>query len=540
MLLGDIIRKQAQPQMHAAKTALIWGDRSWTYAELNSEVNRLANGLSGLGMVKGDRVAVLGRNCAEYVVIYFALAKLGAIMVPINFWYRAGEVKYTLDQSGSRWLLVNTRFIDVAAEAAVDLEETKLRAIISWGDENKHRRMVSSQALQLSYNQVMAGGIESEPARDLLPEDPHIILYTSGTTGFPKGALFSHRAHYLHAIAWVIRTRTVEEDVGQLVYPLFHTGGPDCVLLPHFLVGGTVLLLDGADPDEMLQTVSRWKATSLFCVPTVWRRVLAQLHHHTYDVSSIRRCLGSSDTFTPDLLDEILYRFDADVYVTYGLTEAGCILTFSRLTRKNHSRIATVGKAHPLVDVRIADEAGHDVKLGEVGEVVARGPTLMDGYWQMPDKTEDAVRDGWLRSGDLARADEDGFLYIAGRLKDLIISGGENIYPIEVERLLRTHPGVRDVAIFGVPDVEWTEAVFAAVVPSPDWLRYADEQPADAADELKTYVRDKVAGFKTPRYVDFVDALPVTTATSKVQKAVLRERYADQCLSMSKKRVAAR
>ena len=341
-------------------------------------------------------------------------------------------------------------------------------------------------------------------------------------------------------MAWVIRTRTVEEDVGQLVYPLFHTGGPDCVLLPHFLVGATVLLLDGADPAEMLDTAARWRATSLFCVPTVWRRVLGQMRRGAYDVGSVRRCLGSSDTFTPDLLDEILGRFPADVYVTYGLTEAGCILTFSRLTRDDRARIGTVGKPHPLVEVRLVDSADRDVPPGEVGEVIARGPTLMDGYWQLPEKTAEAMRGGWLHSGDSARADDEGFLYIAGRLKDLIISGGENIYPIEIERLLRQHPGVREVAIVGVPDAEWSESVLAAVVPTAEWLPHCNGEPAGAADELKAFVRRQVAGFKTPRYVEFVEALPVTTATNKVQKAVLRDRYGKRCLAMSRRRASAR
>ncbi|MDE2993778.1 MAG: AMP-binding protein [Chloroflexota bacterium] len=538
LLLGDILRKHAHPRLFGRKTALIWGNEAWTYSTLNSQVNRLANGLLALGVAKGDRVAVLGRNCVEYVVCYFALAKLGAIMVPVNFWYRAGEVRYTLDQSGSTWLLVGAQFNAIAAEAADMLEKTTLRAAVCWGHTGGPVAWIgSSQTRQVSYSDLLAGAADSEPDVDLTPDDPHIILYTSGTTGFPKGALFSHRAHYLHAMAWVIRTRTVEEDVGQLVYPLFHTGGPDCVLLPHFLVGATVLLLDGADPAEMLDTAARWRATSLFCVPTVWRRALGQMRRRSYDVSSVRRCLGSSDTFTPDLLDEILGRFPADVYVTYGLTEAGCILTFSRLTRDDRARIGTVGKPHPLVEVRLVDSADQDVPPGEVGEVVARGPTLMDGYWQLPEKTAEAMRGGWLHSGDSARADDEGFLYIAGRLKDLIISGGENIYPIEIERLLRQHPGVREVAIVGVPDAEWSESVLAAVVPTAEWLPHCNGEPAGAAAELKAFVRRQVAGFKTPRYVEFVEALPVTTATNKVQKAVLRERYGEHCLAMSQQRV---
>jgi acyl-CoA synthetase (AMP-forming)/AMP-acid ligase II len=257
----------------------------------------------------------------------------------------------------------------------------------------------------------------------------------------------------------------------------------------------------------------------VFCVPTVWRRLLAAAALGRHDLGSVRRCLGSSDTLPPDLLDEILRRFDAEVYVTYGLTEAGCILTYSRLTRDDRAKIASVGKPHPLVDLRLLDPDGRAVGPGEVGEVVARGPTLMDGYWAMPERTAEAMADGWLRTGDLGRFDAEGCLFIAGRAKDMIVSGGEKIYPLEVERLLKQYPGVRDCALVGVPDHEWGESVLAVVVP--------DGEPPDP-DALRRHVRGQLAGYKTPKYVEFVDALPVTAATGKVQKAVLRERFAEK------------
>jgi acyl-CoA synthetase (AMP-forming)/AMP-acid ligase II len=238
------------------------------------------------------------------------------------------------------------------------------------------------------------------------------------------------------------------------------------------------------------------------------------------DLSSVRRCLGSSDTLPPDLLDGILSRFDAEVYVTYGLTEAGCILTFSRLTRADRSKIASVGTPHPLVDVRVVGPDGERLPIGEVGEVVASGDTLMNEYWAMPDRTAEALRDGWLHTGDQGRFDADGCLYIAGRIKDMIVSGGEKIYPLEVERLVKQHPSVADCALVGVPDREWGESVLAVVVPRP--------RAKVEADELRAFVRGRLAGYKTPRYVEVVEALPVTTATSKVQKAALRERFAEK------------
>ena len=274
--------------------------------------------------------------------------------------------------------------------------------------------------------------LESAPAGE--PESgagagtAHIILYTSGTTGFPKGATFSQGAHYLHAVAWALMTGQHAGDVGLLVYPLFHTGGPDCILLPHFLVGGTVVLLDGAETQAMLAAIAGHRATNVFCVPTVWRRLLGALDaagRAAPDVSSVRRCLGSSDTLPPDLLDAILGRFDGA-----------------------------------------------------------------------------------------------GRLVLAGRAKDMIVTGGEKVYPVEVERLLRALPGVADVALVGVPDPVWGESVLACVV-----REEGVAGGALTAAAVQAYVRPRLAGYKCPRYVEFVDRLPVTSATNKVQKGRLRERF---------------
>ncbi|MSS71024.1 MAG: long-chain-fatty-acid--CoA ligase [Candidatus Latescibacteria bacterium] len=501
LLLGNILRRNAASQAFRDKTALIFGDRRTTYAALNEQANRLANALVGLGVRKGDRVAVLGRNSDFYVAIYFALAKSGAIAVPVNFWYRTEEIRYTLSQSEASLFLVERRFAEVAGSA---MDQVRIFGYDEGGGASDLARL-------------MAGTDPSEPAVEVAEDDPHIILYTSGTTGFPKGATLTHKNHYLHAMSLALSTGNATEDVGAVIYPLFHTGGPDCLVLPHFLVGATLVVLDGGDPKIILEATERHRITNLFCVPTVWRRILRTLEETPFDVSSVRRCLGSSDTFPPDLLDRILSRFSADVYVTYGLTEAGCILTVCRLTREDRTKIGAVGRPMPTVEVRVVDPAGRDVPIGEVGEVVARGPAIMAGYWNMPEKTAEAMRGGWLHSGDLARWDADGYLSIAGRAKDVIISGGENIYPAEIERALKELAGVRDAAVVGVPDREWGESVLAVIVP--------EEGAALSPEDVIAFVRGRLAGFKKPRYVTFVDALPVTAATGKVQKGALREQF---------------
>jgi fatty-acyl-CoA synthase len=528
--LGDILRLGAGRRRWGDKTALIWtgprgGGRRFTYAELNALCNRAAHALARLGVRPGERVALLARNCPEYMWLYFALAKLGAVLVPVNFWYRSGEIEYTLRQSRSTTFLYERRFAPQAEEAMAGYGGVRHR--LTWrvgagdpgdgvGGAREGEAGGPTGAGELDLYDLVADAPASEPDVPVTPAAQHIILYTSGTTGFPKGAVFSQGAHVLHAVAWALMTGQHAGDVGLLVYPLFHTGGPDCVLLPHFLVGGTVVLLDGADPQAMLRAIEAERATNVFCVPTVWRRLLAALDQGGHDVSSVRRCLGSSDTLPPDLLDGILEQFDAEVYVTYGLTEAGCILTYSRLTRNDRTGIDTVGRPHPLVELAV------DAPEGEVGEVLARGPTLMDGYWELPDKTAEAFRGGWLRTGDLGRLGLDGALTLAGREKDVIITGGEKVYPVEVERLIRTLPGVAEVALVGVPDPEWGESVLACVVPTPDAAG-----AAVSADAVRDFVRPRLAGYKCPRYVEFVAALPTTSATSKVQKSVLRERFKD-------------
>jgi fatty-acyl-CoA synthase len=507
MRIGDILRRNALQPASGDHVATIFGDRCLTYAELNTVTNRYAHVLLGRGVRSGDRVAVLGRNSDRYLALYFALAKIGAIMVPVNFWYRAPEIAYTLAQSGAVGLLLEDRFVETATSVLHD------GSALLWTIE-----FSASNGGELEQAATTASA--AEPGISVEEQDPHVILYTSGTTGFPKGAVLSHQAHVLHALSLALATGNRPDDVGVVVYPLFHTGGPDCLVLPHFLTSATLVILDGGDAPAILSAVERHRLTNIFCVPTVWRRLLRRLDEAPCDVSSVRRCLGSSDTLPPDLLDGILARFDAEVFVTYGLTEAGCILTVCRLTRDSRAKIGSVGTALPLVELRLVDSSGRKVALGKVGEVTARAPTIMREYWNMPEQTAATLRDGWLYSGDLARFDEEGYLMIAGRAKDVIISGGENVYPVEVERVLKAHPRICDAAVVGVPDPEWGESVLAVVVP--------EEEHPPAAEEVIAWVRERLAGFKKPRYVEFVATLPVTTATGKVQKAVLRERYAAQ------------
>jgi len=506
--LGDIVRRNAQNGPFRDKVALVHGTRRVTYGELNRRVNRLANALLALGVSRGDRVAVLGRNSIEYCAIYFALAKAGAVMVPLNFRYRPGEIVYATTQSGTSWFLYEAALDGLVAAARAELPTVK--RFLAFGDN------ALDGPDSLSY--LASATTDAEPTVDIDENDPRIIMYTSGTTGFPKGATLSHRQQYLHALVYAHEDAMQASDVALVIYPLFHAGGSDCLLLPLLLVGGTGVILDRVDADDILSALERERATFLFCVPTVWRRITRALDERAMDLSSLRMCISSSDTIPRELLSAIKKHVSAPVIQLYGLTEAGVITHFLR-PEHHETKLGSVGQPHPLVDVRIVGDNGADVPSGQVGEIVIKGPTIMLGYWDMPEKTALTIRDGWLHSGDLGRVDEAGFLYLMGRAKDLIISGGENIYPAEIERVLREHPGVRDVAVVGVPDPEWSESVLAVVVPV--------EPNALTEQEVIEFVRDRLAGFKKPRFVRFVDELPVTSATSKVQKAELRTRYAN-------------
>lgn len=507
LTLGEILRRSARPDTFGAKIALVHGPERLTYADVNERANRVANALLGAGLVRGDRVAVIGRNSADYVAIIFALQKAGAIMVPLNVAYGGDEIVYAVTQSGSRMLLVEGPFRALIDGVAGRLATVECR--IDFGrDTEADPGGLAARAEAAS---------PEEPGVAVGEDDPHVIMYTSGTTGFPKGATHTHRQHYIHCMMFLTEMGIGEDDRGLLIYPLFHTGGTDCLLMPFFMAGGTVVVLERPDPEEILAAVERERITFLFCVPTVWRRILRVMETRAGDVSSVRTCLSASDTIRREDLEGIMARFGAPVIQVYGLTEAGPI---SHVLKPQYhaAKLGAVGRAHPHVDTRLVDAAGKDVPPGEVGEVIMRGPTIMAGYWNMPEKTAEAIRDGWLCSGDLGRLDADGFLSLMGRSKDMIISGGENIYPAEIERVLKEHPAVKEVAVVGLPDPEWGESVLAVIV--------REEGQAVKRDEIVTFVRGRLAGFKKPKYVEFVDALPVTSATSKVQKAELRRRFA--------------
>jgi fatty-acyl-CoA synthase len=496
LLLGEIARRQAR--WRPERTAYVIGPHRVSYAELNRLANRFAHALRGLGVARGDRVATLAANRREYPALYFATAKLGAIHVPLNARWRRDELRYGLAQSESRVLLVAREFEDLARGLVGELPA--LRHLVALDGEDP-----GGAAALLAR----AGDAEPEAAVD--ERDPHVMLYTSGTTGDPKGALLSHRSYVLQAAQTAGATGLGEDDVGLCMFPMFHMGGW-AMPLGYWAGGGTVVLMERADPGEILRLVGRERVTYLYLIPTLYRAVLDLPGFDAADLGSLRALGSGTSVMTEAQVREIVERFhNPNLFVMYGQTEAGPIATLRPrdLLRKPTS----VGRPALNVDLRIAGAAGP----GDVGEIACRSEFTMLGYWRLPEATADTLRDGWVHTGDLGALDDEGFLHIAGRVREMIKSGGESVYPAEVERCLLEHPEIVEVAVFGVPDARWGEAVAAAVG--------ARAGAPLTPDAVAGFVARRLAGYKQPRHVMLLDTLPRTASTRQVQKTLLRERW---------------
>ena len=502
LLLGEIVRRQARHR--GDKLAYVLGEHRVTYARLNAQANRLANALRGLGVRHGDRVATLAPNRAEYPVVYFALAKLGAIHVPVNFRHQAGEVRYALAQSESSVVLVDGGWRELVADVRPDLPA--LRHVVPLDGDGPDGAAAR-----------MAAASDAEPAPEpaLSEHDPHVMLYTSGTTGDPKGALLSHRSYALQARQTQGTVGLGEDAIGLCMFPMFHMGGW-AMPLGYWANGGTVVILEKAEPEAILRAVERERVTYLYLLPLLWDAVMASPDFERTDLGSLHALGAGTQAMSAAQVETIVTRFrNTNLFVMYGQTEAGpvCALRPPDTRRKPTS----VGRPVLNVDVEVRGADGHPVPVGETGEVVCRSDFTMLGYWRMPEATAETVRDGWVHTGDLARVDDEGIVSIAGRVKELIKCGGENIFPAEVERCLLEHPAIVEAAVFGVPDDGWGELPIAAVVVRPG-ARLAE-------DEVVAHVRARLAGYKKPRGVWFCDTLPRTASTRQIQKALLRERW---------------
>ena len=486
--------------------------RSLTFAQWNERATRLANGLLALGLRKGDRVALLAYNCVEWLEIYVALARAGLVAVPINFRLLAPEIAYIVDNSEARALIVQE-----------DLRERveSLRPALQAGC-CIHFGGATPRGWN-SYESLVAGAADAAPGVRVAPEDPFALMYTSGTTGRPKGAIRNHEGNALLAFATALEFGFSRDDHALLVMPMCHANSLYFGLTFMYL-GATVVVDDrkSFDPEALLATLARERITFTSLVPTHYIMMLGlpAAVKATYDVGSVGKLLVSSAPARRDTKLAILGHFrNSRLFELYGSTEAGWV-TLLR-PEEQLEKLGSVGREWAGSGaIRILDPQGNEVPDGEVGELHSRTPYVFDGYWKNPGKTAEAFRGEWCSVGDMARRDADGYIHLVDRKSNMIISGGENIYPSEVEAVIGSHPQVKDVAVIGVPDEKWGEAVQAVVV------LHAGSQCTDS--EILAWCRERMAGYKRPRRVLFIaDEEMPRTATGKILHRALRDRVLD-------------
>ena len=503
--LGDLLGRSAR--RYPDKVAIIFRELRQTYAELDVQVNRVANALAVRGVSRGDRVAMFSHNNHAFVVVHFALARLGAISVPINFMLGPDEVAYVLGHSGAMGMVVEEALVPTADQAIeVAGAELRIRGVIGNGGGEAPP----------GWEPVgeWAGHADAtEPALDLDDDDPAQLMYTSGTESRPKGATLSSRSLISQYVTCIVDGQMTVDDIEVHALPLYHCAQMHCFLTPGLYLGATNIILSGADAGDILATVEREGATKLFCPPTVWISLLRHPRFDQTDLSSLQKGYYGASIMPVEVLKELAARLPGvALFNLYGQTEMAPLATF--LGPADQLRKAgSAGRAALNVETLVVDDDDEPVAAGVIGEIVHRSPHAMLGYWEDPEKTAEAFRNGWFHSGDLGVLDDEGYLTVVDRKKDMIKTGGENVASREVEEVLYQHPAVSEVAVFATPHERWIEAVTAAVV--------AREGQVVSADELIAYARDHLAGFKVPKRIVLVDALP-KNASGKVLKRELR------------------
>jgi fatty-acyl-CoA synthase len=500
---------------HGQRPALIvpFEDVRLTYAELGAEVDQVARALMALGVAKGDRVGIWSPNCAGWVLIQYATAKIGAILVTINPAYRTHEVQYALAQSGCSVLVAATSFktsdyVAMVAEVRPDLPQ--LEHVVFLGTPDWDRLLDGSATVSDEELTARASSLE--------PGDPINIQYTSGTTGFPKGATLSHRNILNNGYFTGEGCGYTPEDRVCIPVPFYHCFGMVLGNLACTTHGAAMVVPAPAfDPDATLDAVVAERCTSLYGVPTMFIAELGLPRIAQDDLSSLRTGIMAGSPCPVEVMKQCVSQMNMhEVTICYGMTETSPVSTQTAADDPIDKRVGTVGRVHPHVEVKVVSpETGDTVARNETGELCTRGYSVMVGYWEEPERTADAIdADGWMHTGDLAVMDDDGYLNIVGRIKDMIIRGGENVYPREIEEFLYQHPDIVDVQVIGVPDAKYGEELMA-------WVQVREGATLDR-EAVAEFCRDRIAHYKVPRYVHVTDTFPMTV-TGKVQKFLMRE-----------------
>ena len=507
MILGQLAKRNAKK--YPRKTGVVSGSVRLSFDEFNCRVNSLANALIDLGLRREDRVAILLDSNYQYLELYFAVPKAGGVVVPLNTALSVPEMTYILNHAEVKVLVFGERF-----EPVVDL-------LLNGLDSVKTLVVVGASTKEVSsYEQLVAKYPSTEPEVEVGEQDVAFLIYTSGTTGSPKGIMVTHRGVIESALNNILGYHLREKDIGLVSVPLFWGAIMVGAVVPHFYVGSTLVLADDYTPEAILDLIQKERVTTGFMIPPMITALLEHPQLGDYDVSSLRCVLFSGVPMAVETLKRTINTFGNIFFQCYGTTEFGPLTLITPEGQvvggppEKVRRLASCGIEAPNVEVRLVDDEGKDVAPGQVGEVIGRGDNIMKGYWKMPQATEEALKGGYIHTGDLATMDEDGYLYLVGRKKDLIVSGDKTIYPVEVEEVIYQYPGVVEAAVIGIPDEKLRESIRAAVV-----VRQGEKV---TAEDILEFCRQRLPDYASPKSVVFVERLPRNPA-GKILRRALRE-----------------
>ncbi|MDF2231297.1 long-chain fatty acid--CoA ligase [Albimonas sp. CAU 1670] len=508
MSLVQMIRRNARCRSGAL--GLVHGPHAYLWPQVEDRVSGLAGALQGMGVGRGDRVSILADNSHRYVELIYACAWLGAVIVPLNHRLAEPELAAILEDAGASVLLADDAYLPVARRLAEGV--AGLREVLRAGDGPGPAELADYEARLAAAPRI--------PPADVGMQDLAGIFYTGGTSGTPKGVMHTHANLWFMAFSYATMMEMTEDTVSLCSSPLFHVAAT-CALIPAFVVGGCVVVLPRFDAGEALAAIEAHGVTLANFVPSMFRMLLDHPSVGTTDLRTLRQLIYGAAPMAPALLDEILERFEGiRIHHAYGMTELTACITIlpSKWNRPEHreaGRWRSAGQSVLSCDVAIHDPDGRTLPPGERGEIVARGPLVMAGYWNRPEQTAEALRGGWMHTGDVGWMDEDGFVYVIDRLKDMIISGGENVYASEVEAAMLSLPGVNMAAAIGVPHPKWGEAVHGVVV--------LDRGARLTEAEIIAHCRTRIAGYKIPRSVAFRETMPMSGVNKILKRELLRD-----------------
>ncbi len=510
MLLEELLGRNVRSYPH--KTAMVYHDQRYTYAEFGKSVNRFTHAMMKLGMKQGDRLVLLSKNCPEYLISLFGAFQGGAALVPLNFRLRPNEAKYIVDQSDAKIVVFGPDFLELVQAIRPELKKVAHYVMIKEGEMPEGI---------WSYPKLLSEASSEKPLVAVNEHDVAVQMYTSGTTGLPKGALLTHRNLVIGAYMGVIAMQISFDGCTLIVAPLFHIAAAVCALTT-VMVGGTNVIMEQFDAQEVLNAFESEKISHTFFAPTMFRMLLDVPGVENRDYASLHTLCFGGAPITYDLLIEVSRVFQCNLLQGFGQTEAAPFC--ATMTQEEYRAIASnpdlkyrlnaVGKEAPNLHLRIVDEHDKDVPVGEAGEIVVRGDNVMIGYYKMTEASKETLQGGWLHTGDIGKLDKDGYLYMVDRKKDMIISGGENVYCQEVEGVIARIPGVREAAVVGKPDEKWGEVprAFISLMPGKDLTR----------EDVIEFCRENMAGYKCPKEVVFVSDFPRNPA-GKILKIELRK-----------------